>query len=140
MIIYVTICSIYDSRFMVTYCLNNQWHYFVRFEPFLTFSLLHFQYVTKNVIIEHQNINFLILDRRRKGSIRYVVSSKTHFKIKLCWHPIYLPHLCLSGQNEGSNYEVKSNMAHMQDIFFLDSRLVSCRFRVKCAFKSFYIP
>ena len=124
MIIYVTICSIYDSRFMVTYCFNNQWHYFARFELFSTFSLLHFQYVTKNVIIEHQNINFLILDRRRKGSIRYVVSSKTHFKIKLCWHPIYSPYLCLlglSGQNKGSNYTMRSN-----EIFY-----------VKCAFKSF---
>ena len=112
MIIYVTICSIYDSRFMVTYCLNNQWHYFARFEPFSTFSLLHFQYVTRNVIIEHQNINFLILDRRRKGSIRYVVSSKTHFKIKLCWHPIYSPYSCLF-QIKRSNCGVKSNMTHM---------------------------
>ena len=115
MIIYVTICSIYDSRFMVTYCLNNQWHYFARFEPFLTFSLLHFQYITKNVIIEHQNINFLILDRRRKGSIRYVtyrMSSPQKLILKLNYvgtpftHLIYAFRDCrvkMKGQTMGSN-------------------------------------
>ena len=113
MIIYVTICSIYDSRFMVTYCLNNQWHYFARFEPFSTFSLLHFQYVTKNVIIEHQNINFLILDRV-EGKVRYGMSSPQKLILKLNY--VGTPFTCLTHaffQNKRSNCGVKSNMTNI---------------------------
>ena len=105
MIIYVTICSIYDSRFMVTYCLNNQWHYFARalfdfFSPSL--SICHKK--RHNRTSEYKFSYFRPSKERFDTVCRLL---KTHFKIKLCLHLIYLPYLCLLGfwgQNVRSNY------------------------------------